>query len=464
MSNRSLPKDKVHKRAAKNSRRLSLRRLSAYVGASLGALVLAVAVLILVFGGAILNRYGKKAERAFAEAHPGSVLRIGELHYAVGANRLVAQSVTLGAPNTTLKVDRISLTGVCWARLLWGTAALADVLAKVGLEATNLHVEFPRSHYAIRCARLRASVPGSELIAEGSELLTLVGDEAFFAAHDFRMTRFHVVAPECRVSGLAFGELLEGKSYRATSVLFSSPSFDALVNRDKPVEPFVERPLMVHEALAAIRQPLQVDSLGITNGSLRYCERVLAGAEPGVLTFGAVSMSVEGIANRANATAAILVRAQGDLMNAGTLKVLMTIPVASPDLSLHYSGSLSAMDLTRLDAFLDIAEQIRIKSGSAQEVAFDIDVTAGQARGRVRAIYRDLVVAMLKKQTGLEKGLANRVASFLANVLTIRNSNVPDSSGSMKEGEVNYTRAPEDEFLQFVWFALRSGVLDVISF
>jgi hypothetical protein len=33
----------------------------------------------------------------------------------------------------------------------------------------------------------------------------------------------------------------------------------------------------------------------------------------------------------------------------------------------------------------------------------------------------------------------------------------------MKEGEVNYTRRPEDTFLQFAWFALRSGVLDVIS-
>jgi len=28
----------------------------------------------------------------------------------------------------------------------------------------------------------------------------------------------------------------------------------------------------------------------------------------------------------------------------------------------------------------------------------------------------------------------------------------------MKEGKVSYSRRPEDEFLQFVWFALRSGV------
>jgi len=473
-----------------------VRRLSAHVGASLGALVLFVAVLILVFGGAILNRYGKgKAERAFAKALPGGALRIGKLDYAVGANRLVAQSLTLSATHTTLKAGRISLTGVRWARLLWGKAALAEVLAKASLEATNLEVDFPQARYGIRCARLRASAPGSELIAEGTELRTLVGDEEFFAAHDYRTTRFHVVLPECRVLGLAYGELLQGKSYRAGSIRFSEPSFDALVNRDKPEEPFVSSPLMVHEALAAIRQTLRIDSLTITNGRLRYGERVAAGADPGVLTFGSVSMSAEGIANRAEGPAAIRVQAQGDLMDAGTLKVLMTIPLAPPDFSLHYSGSLSAMDLTRLDAFLDIAEHTRIKSGSTKEASFDIDVNAGQARGHVRAVYRDLKIALLNKRTSSAKGLENRAASFLANelkirhsnapdlnnqtgsakglenrvtaffedALKIRHSNVPDAPGSMKEGEVNYTRRPEDTFLQFAWFALRSGVLDVIS-
>jgi hypothetical protein len=436
----------------------------AYVGFCLGAVVLAGALFILVFGGAILNGYGKgRVERAFAKAHPGCALRIGELDYSVGANRLVAHSVTLSATNSTLKAGRISLTGVRWARLLWRTTVPAEVLAQASLEATNLDVEFPQSQDGVRCARLRASVPGSELSAEGTELRTLVGDEDFFAAHEFRTTRFHVVVPECRVLGLAYGELLQGKSYRAKLLHFSRPSFDALVNRDKPPPPFVKSPLMVHEALAAIRQPLYVDSLTITNGTLRYCERLAPGADPGVLTFGGVSLSVEGIANRGEATAALLLQAQGDLMNAGTMKVQMTIPITAPDFSLHYSGSLGAMDLTRLDAFLDIAEHTRIKSGSATEAAFEIDVTAGQARGRVRAIYEHLEIAVLDRQTGTEKGFDNRVASFLANVLKIRTSNAPAASGSMKEGKVNYTRRPENEFLQFVWFALRSGVLDVIS-
>ena len=86
---------------------------------------------------------------------------MGELHHSIGANRLIAQSVSLSATNTTLKVDWISLTGVRWSRLLWGTAPLADVLAKASLDATSLDLRFPQAHYGIRCARLRASVPDS---------------------------------------------------------------------------------------------------------------------------------------------------------------------------------------------------------------------------------------------------------------------------------------------------------------
>jgi hypothetical protein len=448
----------------KNQLKWSRGRWPAYVGFAFAALVLVGAVLSLMLGGSLLNGCGKnKVERSFAAAHPGSGLRIGKLDYVLGANRLVAQSLRLSTTNSTLKVGRISLTGVRWWRLLWGTAALADVLASATLDATNLEVEFPQAHYMLHCARLRASAPDSELLAEGTELRSLLREEDFFAAHDFRTTRFHLLVPECRVFGLAYGELLQGKSYRARSIHFSRPSFDALVNRDKLVEPFGQRPLMVHEALAAIPLPLHVDSLRITKGYARYRERVVPGADPGVLTFATVNMSAEGIANRGAASDTIRIRAQGNLMNAGVLKVQMTLPVTSPDFSLHYSGSLSAMALTHLDEFLDIAEHTRIKSGSAQAATFEIDVAAGQARGRVRALYKDLKIAVLDQQTGTEQGLGNRVASFLANMLKIRGSNAPDAAGVLKEGKVSYNRRPEDEFLQFAWFALRSGVLDAIS-
>jgi hypothetical protein len=450
--------------AATSGRRGSLRKVLAYVSLGLGALVIAAALLLLIFGGAILNGYAKgKMERAFAKACPGYTLQIGRLDYTARANRLVVHSATLSSTKWTLKVGQISWTGVRWVRLLLGTTALEDVLARASLDATTLKMTFPSSNHGIQCARLRASVPDSELIAEGIELQPLLGDETLFAASPFRTTRFRVVVPKCSVSGLLYRELLQGKSYRARSIQISHATFDGLVNRDKPVGPFVKSPLMVHEALAVIRKPLLLDSVTITDGHIRYGERVTAGASPGVLTFTAVNISAEGIANRPEASANILIRAQGNLMDAGTLKVMMEIPVSAADLSLQYSGSLGAMDLTRLDAFLDRAEHTRIKSGAVKQATFAVDVTAGQARGRVRGLYSNLKIAFLDKQTDTEDGLQDRVASFLANAFKIRDSNPADTSGSMKEGKVSYARRPNDTFLQFAWFALRSGVLDAIS-
>ncbi len=450
--------------AVKAGHRPSLRKVSAYCGAFLAAFIIAGAVFLLVFGRAFVNGYAKsKLEKTFAKAQPGFVMQIGHLGYSMGADEVTAQLITVRGTNAIFKAERISLRNVHWISLVLGKADLAGLLDQASLDATNLEAEFPKSHYELRCARVQASVPNSEITAEGTELRPLLGNEDFFSAYEFRTTRFKVIVPKCRVSGLAYDQLLGGTSYRARSIEFSGPTFDALVDRDKPSEPFVKSPLMVHEALAAILKPLQVDSLRVTNGSIKYSEQVVAGGAPGILTFTAVSLSAQGIANRGSTQAAITLQAQGNLMDAGTMKVLMTIPIMPTNFSLHYSGSLSAMDLTRLDAFLDIAEHTRIKSGAEKEADFEIDVTAGEARGRVRASYQRLEIAFLNKKSGDADGMQDRATSFLANMLKIRSSNGPESSKSPKEGEVHYVKKPNEEFLQFLWFALRTGVLDIIS-
>jgi len=440
------------------------KRLIAYTGLYLGLIIFVTVMLINVFSGPILNSYAKgKAERAFAEAHPGCTLRIGGLKYAVVGNRMDVSSATIITTNCTFNAGHVSLSDVRWIRFLQGKTTLVDSLAKATLNVADIDIKFHQAHYALHCARLRASVPGSSLTAESLDLSPLRKDEEIFKASPFRQTRYQVFVPGCKISGLAFAELLEGNSYRAGSVELSGPSFDALVNRDKPVGPFVKSPLMVHDALSSIRKPVQVDSLDITNGHLKYAERVVAGAAPGVVTFTAVNMHAEGITNRAKGSAPILLQMQGNLMNAGLLKVTMSIPTNSQGFSLHYSGTLGAMDLTRLDAFLDIAEHIRIKSGRVKELTYKVDVASGRARGHVRAVYKDFKVAILDKQNGTEYGLVNQFATFMANSFKLRSSNARDAVGDLREGEVNYTRKPGDEFMQFVWFAVRSGVLNAIN-
>jgi hypothetical protein len=362
-----------------------------------------------------------------------------------------------------LKTGPIAIRHLRWAPLLSRKPALPEVFAQASLEATNLTFEFSSPRYELRCARLEASVPEAALNAAAISLWPHMADEGFFAARPFRQTRLRVVIPECRVTGVSYPELLAGTAYRAQSMHLSAPELDALVNRDKPNDPVTRPGLMVHEALAKLGKVIALDVLTLTKGQVKYCERRTASGPPGILTIGAVNISAKGLVSRAPPGTAMSIQAEGNLMNAGTMKVAMSLPVVSPDFSLTYSGSLSAMDMTHLNAFLEIAERIRITSCQAKGATFEVRVKAGHATGSVQSIYRDLEIAFLDKDTGSEKGVLNRAESFLANTFKIRNANLPDRSGAVRIGKVNYERKPDDTFIKFIWFALRSGVLDSIG-
>jgi hypothetical protein len=209
---------------------------------------------------------------------------------------------------------------------------------------------------------------------------------------------------------------------------------------------------------------VKIDSLKIINGRLKYCERFAVKAKPGVITFNRVNVSVSGITNHTANSDTAVIHGEGVFMNSGTMHLFMAIPLSSKDFSLRYSGSLSKMDVTKLNAFIEAGEHRRIKSGILQSAAFNINVNSGRAIGTLQASYKDVSIVILDKNTGSEKGIFNRILSIFGKIFVIRGTNLPDEKGLMKIGEIKYSRKPNNYFLQFVWFTLRSGIADLVGF
>ena len=450
-----------------NWSKLPPRKVAAYAGLAVGAAVLVCVLVFLFFPGTYINGYLKKQIiKAFTKAYPAYSLRIAGVHYNMWKNRIGCDLIALTSIDSTFSCSmaKFSVSGISWVKILWrGEFASKDLNGSVA-DAREIVLTFRKSQYELRCTRLRASVPDSEILAEALELHPLVEDDKFFAGSKFRRTRFRIVLPQCRVTGADCLGLLQGKTYRARSVKIDDASFDILVNMDTPYNKNSSRPLMPNEALSSINKITQVDSLNIMNGRLKYTERYIIGSAPAEVTFDSIQLLAEGITNHAAPGATAVIHAQGNFMKTSEMKILMVIPVVSPEISFRYSGSLDLMDLTRLNSFLEVGENLRIKSGVLRDATFDVNVTAGRSSGTVRVMYRDLTIAFRNSLTGSEKGAYNRITSYMANAMKIRGRNMPDESGSMKIGEVKYTRKPDDTFLQLVWFSLRSGVGDVAGF
>lgn len=434
-------------------------------------MAVSLAVVVVIAAGlyfsceAFLNRYLRpRLEQAFATQLPGSALQLGALRFDFWSNRIRCDSVAVTQPDgQPASTGSISVAGVHWGRLLAGERRPERVFSRARIELTDLSAVLPAGEYRVRCGQLRISVPEAEVAAHALSLQSVVNDDAFFAAAAFQRVRYRLAVASCTLRGVGFAELLSGQAYRAQSIALASPDFESLVNRDKPRRPPTESPPMPHEALAAINKPFRIDHLTITDGLIRYAARRFDGADPGVLSFTSVQISAKEIANAAAGGQAIGLLAEGRLMDAGTMTVQMHIPVAPAALTFQYSGKLTAMNLAHLADYMEGAGRIQIRSGSASETIFDIDVVGGRARGALRGVYRDLQLKVVDKDTGSDGAITDRVATVLTNHLKVKDENTPDKAGVSKEGKVDYTRKPEETFLQFAWMAIRSGVLDLIS-
>ncbi|MGA3051571.1 MAG: hypothetical protein ABSE00_06605 [Chitinispirillaceae bacterium] len=446
---------------------LKTRNAAAGNGLIIAAFMLICAIFCLVFFDTFINKVVKpRVTDALNKGYPAYSISIGHLQYSLIRNQFDIDSVALNSVDGAFKamVSRLSLSGLDRLYLFTGGRRGLAGLTGAKLDAKGLRIGFDRSSYAFLCKRLRASFPDSSLEADSINVHPASGDEKFFEGSEFRRTRCELIIPQCKVLGLAFHELLQGKGYRTREIRIRGPVFDILVNKEKPAAAEASPPPMPNEALSEIKVNLKIGTLNITDGRLTYGERFAVRAQPAFVTFEDMMVSAEGIANRGDRSSRIIIHGQAKFMDAGTMKVLMEIPATSREFSIHYSGSLSGMNLDALNSYLEPGEQIRIKTGTLQSATYDISIVSGCARGTLRAIYENLNFAVINKNTGSEKGLTNRITSFIANNFKIRTGNMPDKSGSLEIGKVNFLRKRDTTFLQLLWFSIRSGIKDVVGF
>ena len=446
---------------------ISLRKVVKYASIAIGTIIIICVLLFIFFPDPFINTLLKdRIKKAFKEEYPAYSLQLGDIHYNFWNNRLGCDSILLKTNDSTFtcNIGSFSVAGISWWKIILPSDFNPNAFTSTEIDAHKIALNFYPSQDEFRFGMLHISLPDSELTVDSIKYHSLLDDEQFFAKSQFKQTRYRIDIPKINIVGFDYPGLLRGNIYSARSIEINDIFADILVNMDKPYDKNSKNPQMLNEALTSIKEIIKVDSLKIINGRLNYSERFSTGATPGIVTFNKANVSVRGISNDTTHPDTAVVHGEGLFMNSGTMKVDMTIPLASKDFSLRYSGSLGTMDVTTLNAFIEAGEHQRIKSGILQSASFNVNVNSGYASGNLDVIYKDVSMAILDEKTGSDKGIFNQILSLYGKVFVIRGSNIPDEDGLMKIGEIKYARKPADYFFQYLWFALRGGVADVLGF
>lgn len=448
-------------------RKLSPGKIALHASFAAGIIMLLVVLIFLFFPQIYLNGFIKNhIIDSFAKAYPEYSIKINDVNFDILKNHLECNSILLTKTDSSIscKIKTISLNRIGWIKLLLKKEFQYNSIDNASLDAEGIVINFKQSQNQIQCVRIHLSIPDSVIVADSLRFHSLMTDEQFFAANKFRSTRYRFVVPSIIVHGFSYLGLLNGDNYRARSINIRDAFMDVLVNMDKSFDTKSPSPLMPSEGLDSIKDTIRIASLHVMNSRLNYYESYAADAKAALVTFDKMQLFAEGIVNHTGQHDTIIIHAKTNFMSASTMKLLMFIPLGSPQFSFSYSGSLSRMEVSSLNKFLEIAEHHRIKSGILHEAAFNVNVNSGHATGFVNAEYNNLSVAVLNKNTRSENGMLDRIPSFIAKTFIIKENNLPDKSGFIKKGIVKYTRKPDEPFIQFVWFGLRSGVANVVGF
>jgi hypothetical protein len=448
-------------------RKLRAARIFGFASLALAFLAGAGILLFLTVPSIFLQPYvEKRLVEGFAASNPGYSMRLGALQISVVKNRVSCDSVFVTGVDSSfsLSVAGISVEGVRWWEFIGGNRFDPGIFRGTVFASGEVSVVLDQSGYAFRCGSLRVSAPDSEIVAEGVEIHPIVTDVEFFEESRFSKTRLVLAAGACRLKGVACIDVLQGENLHARSLLLADVTADVLIDKDKPAGKDEPGPRTPGAFFSSLKDTVGLDSLTISRGNLLYGERWLRGKRPAVLTFDGIEALVTGIASHGPPDSGANIHAAGIFAGGGTVTLAMSIPLSSPQCSLRYSGSLSGMDLRKLNSFVEISDNMRIKTGELASAAFDIRVSLGAATGSVRATYRNLVIASIDGLTGSESGIMNRVSSWIAKNITLRPENIRSGTDPATVGVVHYARKKGDPYIGFAWFALRSGVGNLVGF
>ncbi|MBK7497876.1 MAG: hypothetical protein IPI19_01925 [Ignavibacteriales bacterium] len=450
-----------------NWRKISPRKFVKTISIIVGTIFLVSILILVLFRDSFINSILKsKIINAFTNAYPEYSLQIREMHYSIWSNRLECDSIMLNTkdPNFTCSLDSFSVSGINWIKILFQSDFNPTILSSSVIDGQNIVFNFLKSQEELRLGKLHISVMDSVIISDSIKYHPSINDVQFFANSQFRKTRSLLDISQIKILGFDFLSFLKEDTYSARKIIIHEVFADVLLNKDKPKDENEPNPLMPNEILSSIKKIINIDSLEITNGRLKYSERFEINAIPGVITFNKFNILVSGISNQTAKPETTIILANGLFMNTAPMKVFMAIPLTSKKFSLRYSGTVGKMDVSKLNVFLEPVENRHIQSGIIQSAYYSINVNSGKASGNLRVAYTDLSLAISNKDFGFDLGLFNHISNFIGDMFIIRTTNIPDENGSMKIGEINYTRNPGEYFFQYLWLSLRSGVADVVGF
>jgi hypothetical protein len=216
------------------------------------------------------------------------------------------------------------------------------------------------------------------------------------------------------------------------------------------------------QVAARTSSAVRLDTVLVSGGRIVYREHEPGRDRPGVVSFEALRATVLDL-DLPSEGQPLRIEASARLMGEGVLSARATVPLDAPDFRYDLSGRLGRMPAEAFNRFLSVNESFAFDDGRVEEITFSQTVRGGRARTTVIPRYRDLSVEPSGEGGGVIGSVKRAVEETIADALVVRSRNPDDEDEEPRVARTARRYDPTGTWIQFLWFSLREGLLDVVK-
>ncbi|TYP95526.1 protein of unknown function (DUF748) [Fodinibius salinus] len=270
----------------------------------------------------------------------------------------------------------------------------------------------------------------------------------------YETNRISLNIPTVEIQNLDPLQLNKANGITAQKVQINKPNLDIFKDKHAPFPPNRQPPLP-QQMLKNIPFTLDIDSLSIENGNIKYSQLNPRADTTGYILFADLNAdftNLSNLQNRTKKTNPPTLSVRTNVMDSARLQVQFTFPTST--LKQHISGHLDSMDMRAFNSALEPMAFVRVDKGQILDMNFDMVLDKQEATGKVAFRYKDLKISLLDKESKKED-FGKKMKSLLANTIKIKSKNRAED---LRIGKVNFKRIERKAVFNYWWKSLLSGL------
>jgi len=333
----------------------------------------------------------------------------------------------------------------------------------VNLELPKIRLNMEEGLYAVEAGPLHAQLTDSLIAIDSVTLSSNYSEEEFTAKDKYIRGRMDFHCTNIHVQGFDMDKLTEDKTLAVHSCSVGSWSVDYYSDKRKPRDPHPEAALMPNEVVREFHMPVNIDSLILDDGRIKIRERAPGSIQAGVITFDHVKISAYPYSTDSscsNCGKPTKISVSALFLGEAPITATASCALQHSGFDMEIEASVGKFSAKRLNSFLIPNERKEVTDGTIEDGDLKMNIRNGVATTTVTPHYKNLAMKILPKEAGGTRGLIEGLKTFVANTFVLRSNN---SGATAISGTTMYTHRKEEEFLQFIWIALRKSLGKVIG-